>query len=81
MVCAAQCKSLPRRRVPGHHQAASEWSVDIWAFFLICHKSMLSAAALIAQAQPEDSVYITRRAVEAGRVALAIKLNDENALQ
>jgi len=50
-------------------------------FFLICHKSMLSAAALIAQAQPEDSVGITRRAVEAGRVALAIKLNDENALQ
>jgi hypothetical protein len=50
-------------------------------FLLICHKSMLSAATLIAQRQPEDSVGITRRAVEAARVALAIKLNDRNALQ
>lgn len=50
-------------------------------FLLICHKSLLSAATLIAQAQPEDSVGITRRAVEAARLALAIKLNDQNALQ
>lgn len=42
---------------------------------------MLSAATLIAQRQPEDSVGVTRRAVEVARVALAIKLNDENALQ
>jgi hypothetical protein len=46
---------------------------------LLCHKSMLSAAALIAQAQPEDSVGITRRAVEAAKVVRAIKLNDANA--
>jgi hypothetical protein len=50
-------------------------------FLLICHKSMLSAAALIAQTQPEDSVGVTRRAIEVARVALAIKLNDQNALQ
>jgi hypothetical protein len=48
---------------------------------LICHKSMLSAATLIGQGQPEDSTGVTRRAVEAARVALAIRLNDENAAQ
>ena len=35
---------------------------------------------MIAQSQPEDSVPITRRAVEAASVALAIKLNEENTL-
>jgi hypothetical protein len=50
-------------------------------FLLICHKSLLSAAALIAQTQPEDSVGVTRRAIEVARVALAIKLNDQNALK
>src|SRR5579871_6425467 len=48
---------------------------------LICHKSMLSAATLVAQGQPEDSTGITRRALEAAKVALAIKINDSNALQ
>ena len=48
---------------------------------LIAHKSLLSAAVLIAKLQPEDSVAITRRAIEAARVAVAIKLNDGNALQ
>jgi hypothetical protein len=48
---------------------------------LICHKSLLSAATLIAQGQPEDSTGITRRALEAARVALAIKISDSNALQ
>jgi len=46
---------------------------------LICHKSLLSAAALIAQCQPDDSVGITRRAVEVAKTALAIKLNPKNA--
>lgn len=50
-------------------------------FVLLCHKSLLSAAGLIAQGQPEDSVGITRRAVEAARVGLAIRLNDQNAAQ
>ncbi len=31
---------------------------------LVCHKSLLSAATLIAQGQPEDSTGITRRALE-----------------
>ena len=46
---------------------------------LICHKSLLSAATLIARGQPEDSTGITRRALEAAQVALAIKINDANA--
>ncbi len=46
---------------------------------LICHKSLLSAAMLILERQPEDSVAITRRAVEAAKTALAIKLDGENA--
>jgi hypothetical protein len=48
-------------------------------FMLICHKSFLSAATLIAQQQPEDAGGITRRAAECARVALAIRLNDANA--
>ena len=48
---------------------------------LIAHKSMLSAAVLIAELQPEDSVGITRRALEAARLAVAIKLNDQNVGQ
>src|SRR5258708_37875170 len=48
---------------------------------LIGHKSLLSAAVLIAELQPEDSVGITRRALEAARLAVAIKLNNQNAHQ
>jgi hypothetical protein len=48
---------------------------------LVCHKSLLSASTLIAQGQPDDSTGITRRALEAAKVALAIKVNDANALQ
>jgi len=46
---------------------------------LICHKSLLSAASLIAQSQPDDSVGITRRAIEVAKTALAVKLNPNNA--
>src|SRR6476660_9187116 len=40
-------------------------------FLLICDKAMRSAAMLIAARQPEDSVAITRRAIEAAKTALA----------
>src|SRR5262249_38848466 len=40
---------------------------------LICHKSFLSAASLIGQAQPEDAGAITRRAIEAVRLAAIFK--------
>lgn len=45
---------------------------------LVCHKHMVSAANLIAACLPEDSAGITRRAVEAAKVATAIRLNDAN---
>ena len=48
---------------------------------LICGKSMFSATALIAERQPEDSVAVTRRALEVAKVALAVKLKDTNAAQ
>jgi hypothetical protein len=40
---------------------------------LICHKSFLAAATLIGQAQPDDAGPITRRAIEAVRLAAALK--------
>lgn len=48
-------------------------------FLLLCHKSFLSAASLIGQAQPDDAAPITRRAIEIARVCLASKVNGENA--
>ena len=47
-------------------------------FLLICHKSFLSATTLIAQAQPEDSAAISRRAIEIARICLACKYKMEN---
>jgi hypothetical protein len=47
-------------------------------FLLICDKSMRTAAMLVAGCQPEDSVGVTRRALECAKTALAIKLNDTN---
>jgi hypothetical protein len=47
-------------------------------FLLICDKAFRSAAVLVAASHPDDSVAITRRAVEAAKTALAIKLNDNN---
>jgi hypothetical protein len=47
-------------------------------FMLICDKSMRTAAMLIASCQPEDSVGITRRALECAKTALAIKLDNAN---
>lgn len=46
---------------------------------LICHKSFLSAVALIGQAQPDDAGPITRRAIEVARFAAIIKTNPEKA--
>ena len=56
----------------------SETSLHLGQIVLICHKSLLSAASLIAMCQPEDAAGITRRAVEAAKVALAIKIDDKN---
>lgn len=48
-------------------------------FLLVCHKSYLTAANLIAQAQPEDAGPVTRRAIEIVRLAAAFK-DDESVL-
>lgn len=45
---------------------------------LVAHKSLLAASALIAQRQPEDSTGITRRALEAAKTYLAIKVDPVN---
>lgn len=47
-------------------------------FVLFCHKSFLAAASLVGQAQPDDAAPITRRAIEAVRLAAAIKENPAN---
>jgi hypothetical protein len=48
--------------------------------FMTCHKAFLAAASLIARGQPSESAGITRRAIEAGCLARAIK-HDETNLQ
>lgn len=46
-------------------------------FLLIGHKSFLAAASLIGQRQPDDAGPITRRAIEAARIAAVIKTNPD----
>jgi hypothetical protein len=50
-------------------------------FLLLAHQSFLSAATLIAQAQPFDAGPITRRAIEIARVCLASKYNIREKLR
>lgn len=45
----------------------------------MCHKSFLTAANLVAQAQPEDAGPVTRREIEIVRLAAAFK-DDESLL-
>jgi hypothetical protein len=45
---------------------------------LMCHKSLLSAATLIARGQPEDAAPISRRAIEIGQLAIAVRLDAQN---
>ena len=46
--------------------------------FLVCGKALMSAAALIARGQPDDSAGVTRRAIEAACLARAIKHDKAN---
>jgi hypothetical protein len=48
---------------------------------LVCHKSLLSAASLIVSSLSDDSVAITRRAAEAAKLALAVKIDPKNGEQ
>jgi hypothetical protein len=52
--------------------------VTLLKLFVLCHQALLSAAATIGRAQPGDSIGVTRRAVEAARLAAAFKHNPAN---
>jgi hypothetical protein len=45
---------------------------------LMCHKSFLAAAAAIARCHPDDAAPLTRRAIEAAGVVVAIKHDPQN---
>jgi hypothetical protein len=45
---------------------------------LMCHKSLLSSATLIARGQPDDAVLVSRRAIEIGHLAIAVHLDPQN---
>ena len=45
---------------------------------IVCHRALLSAAATIGRALPSDSLGVTRRAVEAARLAVALKHDPKN---
>lgn len=59
--------------LPGTHSRLSA------LILLICHRSLLSAAALIGQGQSQDAGPITRRAIEAACFAAAVKTNPKLA--
>jgi hypothetical protein len=45
---------------------------------LMCHKSLLSSATLIARGQPDDAAPVSRRAIEIGHLAIAVHLDSRN---
>ena len=45
---------------------------------LMCHKSLLSSATLIARGQPDDAALVSRRAIEIGHLAIAVHLDSQN---
>jgi hypothetical protein len=45
---------------------------------LVCHKGLLAAAATIGRRHPDDAAAITRRAIEAARIARAVKHDPAN---
>ncbi len=49
--------------------------------FLVCHRALLSAATCVGSGLPEDGAAITRRALEAAKVALAITVDAGNLEQ
>ncbi len=58
------------RLIPPDHQFGP--------FVLIGHKEFLAAASLIGQAQPDEAVPITRRAIEMAQAAVAFRKDSEN---
>jgi hypothetical protein len=73
------CGALDEAYRAGMHAPSLEdGSLFLKRLFLICDKAFRSAVCLIASGQPEDSVGISRRAIEAARTALAVKVNPAN---
>src|ERR1700730_16831709 len=58
--------------------ANSEVSAALNQFLLLSHKGFLSAAVTIGRRHPDDAAAITRRAIEAARLAMAIKHDPAN---
>jgi hypothetical protein len=58
--------------------AAPNHSPTLGKFLMICHRDFLVTASQVARGLPFDSHANTRRAVEAAKVALAIKRNRAN---
>ena len=50
----------------------------IGKMLLMCYKSLLSSATLIARGQPDDSALVSRRAIEIGHLAIAVHLDSQN---
>ena len=48
-------------------------------FLVICHQALYSAASCLARGTPLDAAASSRRALEAARTVLAIKLDARNA--
>ena len=58
---------------------APDKAIPLFARLLLgCHKALMSAAALIARGQADDSAGVTRRAIEAACLARAIKHSKAN---
>lgn len=58
---------------------APDKAIPLYArLLLVCQKALMSAAALIARGQPDDSAGVTRRAIEAACLARAIKHDRAN---
>jgi hypothetical protein len=51
----------------------------VWQLFGVCHRALLLAVSIIARGAPDAASGSTRRALEAARLAFAVKYRPENA--
>lgn len=62
-------------KVPFGRGLEADWFTNC---FFVCHRGLLSAAMITASGSPEDGEAITRRALEAAKTCLAIKVDQKN---
>ncbi len=55
-----------------------EIDLAVRKLLLLCHRSFMVAVGLIAAGNPDDSVPVTRRAIEMARLAFALKHDPKN---